>query len=92
MNDDFYQWRDNVDTNNTIISNDDDSCGGFEQDILVRRLVEKWWNPSVKASELNDEADSYLQRDLLDEALKCCNQSLEHSEFNLLYICKITKL
>lgn len=56
---------------------DDLGCGGFEQDILVRRLTEKWWNTSIKSSDLNDEAERYLQRNLLDEALKCCNQSLE---------------
>lgn len=55
-------------------------CGGFEQDILVRRLVEKWWGSHLKASELNDEAEQYLKRNLLDEALKCCNQSLEVGE------------
>lgn len=53
---------------------------GFEQDILVRRLIEKWWSPNLKASELNEEAEGYLERDLLDEALKCCNQSLELGE------------
>jgi RING-type zinc-finger len=52
-------------------------CGGFEQDILVRRLVEKWWSPLLKASELNEEAERYLERNLSDEALKSCNQSLE---------------
>ena len=68
---DMYQW-----------SNDSESFGiGFEQDILVRRFVEKWWSPHLKASELNDEAERYLQQNLLDEALKCCNQSLEHGEF-----------
>lgn len=61
-------------------SDDDFSSCGFEQDILVRRLVEKWWGSHLKASELNDEAEQYLQRNLLDDALKCCNQSLEHGE------------
>jgi RING-type zinc-finger len=56
-------------------------CGGFEQDILIRRLVEKWWNPMLKASELNEEAERYLERNSLDEALKSCNQSLEAGEF-----------
>lgn len=60
-----------------------EGCGGFEQDILVRRLLEKWWSPNLKASELNDEAESYLERELLDEALKCCNQSLELGESKL---------
>jgi tetratricopeptide (TPR) repeat protein len=65
---------------NDDIDCDDSGCGGFEQDILVRRLTEKWWSPQLKASELNDEAETYLQRNLFDEALKSCNQSLEFGE------------
>jgi hypothetical protein len=82
MSDVYQQWSDGVDSSNTIISGgeEDDGCGGFEQDILVRRLIEKWWNPLLKVSEMNDEADGYLQRNLLDDALKCCNQSLEQGE------------
>jgi tetratricopeptide (TPR) repeat protein len=64
------------------MSNDSETFGiGFEQDILIRRFVEKWWSPLLKASELNDEAERYLQQNLLDEALKCCNQSLDHGKF-----------
>jgi tetratricopeptide (TPR) repeat protein len=66
--------------NNSCADFDGGKCGGFEQDILVRRLVEKWWAPYLKASELNDEAEQYLKRNLFDEALKCCNQSLEIGE------------
>lgn len=66
--------------NNCYEDLDGGKCGGFEQDILVRRLVEKWWGPHLKASELNDEAEQYLKRNLYDEALKCCNQSLEVGE------------
>lgn len=57
-------------------------CGGFEQDILVRRLVEKWWSPSLKASELNEEAERFLERNSLDDALKSCNQSLDAGKLN----------
>ena len=70
---DVYQSVDIVDTNNDMGGR----CGGFEQDILIRRLVEKWWSPSLKASELNEEAERFLERNLLDDALKSCNQSLE---------------
>jgi tetratricopeptide (TPR) repeat protein len=70
-------------------SDNDERCGGFEQDILVRRLIEKWWSPHLKAAELNDEAENYLHRDMHDEALKCCNQSLELGEFNQL--CALAK-
>lgn len=70
-----------------------DSVIGFEQDILIRRLVERWWGPELKAAELNEEAQRYLdggmgpdggegddggQQQGLDEALRCCNQSLEN--------------
>lgn len=70
---DVYQSVDSVDTNNDTGGR----CGGFEQDILIRRLVEKWWSPLLKASEFNEEAERSLERNLLDEALKSCNQSLE---------------
>lgn len=69
-------YDDNLDNTSNI-----EGCGGFEQDILVRRLIEKWWSPHLKSSELNDEAEGYLERNLLDEALKCCNQSLEYGEY-----------
>jgi tetratricopeptide (TPR) repeat protein len=77
---DIYQCEENEDA-----SNISGHCGGFEQDILVRRLVEKWWNPHLKASELNEEAEGFLQRNLYDEALKSCNQSLEHGELNFFF-------
>lgn len=70
---DVYQSEDIADTINVASGR----CGGFEQDILIRRLVEKWWSPSLKASELNEEAERFLERNLLDDALKSCNQSLE---------------
>lgn len=70
---DVYQSVDNVDASDDTGGR----CGGFEQDILIRRLVEKWWSPSLKASELNQEAERYLERNLLDDSLKSCNQSLE---------------
>lgn len=70
-----------------------DSVIGFEQDILIRRLVERWWGPELKAAELNEEAQRYLDDgggggggdggEGLDEALRCCNQSLENGEFQI---------
>uniref|UniRef100_A0A182WBE8 RING-type domain-containing protein n=1 Tax=Anopheles minimus TaxID=112268 RepID=A0A182WBE8_9DIPT len=54
------------------------SGGGFELDILIRRLVERWWAPELKAAELHEEAQRHLEDNSLDEALRCCNQSLEH--------------
>uniref|UniRef100_A0A182QBM9 RING-type domain-containing protein n=1 Tax=Anopheles farauti TaxID=69004 RepID=A0A182QBM9_9DIPT len=55
----------------------DAASGGFELDILIRRLVERWWGPELKAADLNDEAQRHLEDNSLDEALRCCNQSLE---------------
>lgn len=72
---DFYHRNDNFNNNESC-----NKCRGFEQDILIRKLVEKWWAPLLKASELNKEAEQHLERDLLDEALKTCNQSLEIGE------------
>ncbi|XP_052860568.1 uncharacterized protein LOC128267717 [Anopheles cruzii] len=51
----------------------------FEQDILIRRLVERWWAPELKAADLQEEARRHLEANSLDEALRCCNQSLEHA-------------
>lgn len=72
--------EDKFNTNDTC-----NKCGGFESDILIRKLVEKWWAPLLKASELNKEAEQYLERNLLDEALKSSNQSLEEGEFFIFY-------
>ncbi|XP_058123322.1 uncharacterized protein LOC131294412 [Anopheles ziemanni] len=52
---------------------------GFEQDILIRRLVERWWGPELKAADLQEEAQRHLEANSYDEALRCCNQSLEHA-------------
>lgn len=59
---------------------ENEDYGRFEQDILVRRLIEKWWSSHLRASEFNDEAENYLERNLLDDALKYCNQSLDYGE------------
>lgn len=48
----------------------------FKQDVLVSRLVEKWWAPNIQARFHNDEAQAQLQQDELDRALKSCNSSL----------------
>lgn len=61
-------------------SENEGGCGGFEQDILVRRLVEKWWSPLIKARELNEEIERHLDANCLDGALRCCNQSLEQGK------------
>lgn len=44
----------------------------FKPDVLVGRLVEKWWSP-----EANQRAGQLLAGRRLDEALKACNESLD---------------
>uniref|UniRef100_A0A182N9E6 RING-type domain-containing protein n=1 Tax=Anopheles dirus TaxID=7168 RepID=A0A182N9E6_9DIPT len=60
-----------------LLSTSDATSGGFELDILIRRLVERWWSPELKAADLHEEAQRHLEDNSLDEALRCCNQSLE---------------
>uniref|UniRef100_A0A1A9ZPY3 RING-type domain-containing protein n=1 Tax=Glossina pallidipes TaxID=7398 RepID=A0A1A9ZPY3_GLOPL len=49
----------------------------FMPDVLVRRLVEKWWGSDLQAKKINETAASYMHLNLLDDALKFCNASLE---------------
>lgn len=49
----------------------------LKQDVLVSRLVEKWWSPDLQAQLINVETKKYLRQNMLDEALKSCNASLE---------------
>lgn len=55
-------------------SNGNNNC---EQDILVKKLTEKWWPGEIKSSQLNEEALGYLKDNSFDDALRCCNESLE---------------
>ncbi|KAL5282503.1 LONRF3 family protein [Megaselia abdita] len=51
-------------------------------DILVRQIVEKWWSEDLYARNMNDLSMQYLKLNLLDEALKFCNESLDKSPNN----------
>lgn len=57
----------------------------FKQDVLVSRLVDKWWSADIQAQLLNVESKAYLKQNMLDDALKSCNASLEKSELILVY-------
>lgn len=57
----------------------------FKSDVLVLRLVEKWWSAELRATKSNEEAVTYMQRNALDEALKACNKSLEKCELIFAY-------
>lgn len=52
-----------------------------KQDVLIGRLIEKWWTPLLQARIHNDEAERWLQQNGLDQALKSCNASLEKSKY-----------
>lgn len=55
-------------------------CGNvFKQckpDVLVQRLVEKWWTP-----EANKLAAAHLKHRSMNAALQSCNESLENCEY-----------
>lgn len=53
----------------------------FKQDVLVGRLVEKWWTADIQAQLINAESTAYLRQNMLDDALKSCNASLEKSKW-----------
>ncbi|XP_034656903.1 uncharacterized protein LOC117894125 [Drosophila subobscura] len=59
----------------------------FMPDVLVRRLVEKWWGPDLQAKEISEKASSCMHLNLLDEALKFCNASLDKAPTNLKCLC-----
>ncbi|XP_073841781.1 uncharacterized protein [Musca autumnalis] len=54
----------------------------FMPDVLVRRLVEKWWGADLQARKILEKATSYMHLNLLDDALKFCNVSLEKAPSN----------
>lgn len=58
----------------------------FKQDVLVSRLVEKWWTADIQAQLINSESKAYLKQNMLDDALKSCNASLEKSKCGILLI------
>lgn len=60
----------------------------FMPDVLVRRLVDKWWGADLQAKTINERAASFLSMNLLDDALKFCNVSLEKcpNNFNSLLL------
>lgn len=53
----------------------------FKQDVLIGRLIEKWWTPLLQARIHNDETETWLRQNTLDLALKSCNASLEKSKY-----------
>lgn len=54
----------------------------FKADVLIGQLIEKWWTPLLQARHHNDETETFMRQNALDQALKSCNVSLEKSEYN----------
>lgn len=54
-----------------------DDRGAHENDVLIKRLVEKWWHPELAAVEAIASAKDCCRRNLLDDALKHCNEALK---------------
>lgn len=49
----------------------------LKQDVLITRLVEKWWMPHIQTESVNETTQTLLRQNALDEALKSCNDALE---------------
>lgn len=54
----------------------------LKQDVLITRLVEKWWMPYIQAESLNEKTQTLLRQNALDEALKSCNEVLEKCKYH----------
>lgn len=48
----------------------------LETNVLVKRLVEKFWPAEVVSAEIREEGDDHLQRNELDEAVVKYNEAL----------------
>lgn len=53
----------------------------LEKDVLICRLVDKWWGAELKAEPRNEDARHYLEAGELDQALRSANESLEQGEW-----------
>lgn len=56
----------------------------LKQDVLISRLVEKWWMPHIQAELVNDKTQTLMHQNALDEALKLCNESLEKCKYKII--------
>lgn len=56
----------------------------LKQDVLISRLVEKWWMPHIQAEIGNGKTETLLRQNALDEALKLCNESLEKCKYGMI--------
>ena len=54
---------------------------GLQKDVLISRLVDKWWGPELNANPLNEEAKLFLDAGQLDQALRLVNESLKQGEW-----------
>lgn len=59
---------------------------GLEKDVIISRLVDKWWGAELKAECRNEKARFYLEAGQLDQALRCVNESLEQGTCGLIVL------
>lgn len=52
----------------------------LEKDVLISRLVDKWWGAELEVEPRNENARLYLDARQLDQALRCANESLEQGK------------
>ena len=57
----------------------------LETNVLVQRLVEKWWPREAEASAARHEADALMKKGLLNEALERYDLAVQLGEF-LIYV------
>ncbi|KAK6629244.1 hypothetical protein RUM43_003061 [Polyplax serrata] len=58
----------------------------LETNVLVKRLVEKFWSGEVIAAEIRDEGNDHLQRNQLEDAVAKYNEALGIGE-SMFYEC-----
>lgn len=62
------------------IAHDQNCSEGLEKDVLVSRLVDKWWGAELSAETRNENARLSLEAGQLDQALRSANESLEQGK------------
>lgn len=60
------------------------NANALQKDVLISRLVDKWWGAELRVEPWNQRARQYLEMGQLDRALQQANESLEKGEY---FIC-----
>lgn len=76
----------NMQTSSIEMESNKSFRNSFMPDILVRQLVEKWWSEELYVRNMNDLSMQYLKLNLLDDALKFCNDCLNKCKYIIFFI------